>query len=68
MRMLCRLIRLGLYMLERVAKDSFTPYSTTCAKEKAKDLESRLKSSMQKVDEFDRFRGSILGCILYLFR
>lgn len=47
--------------------DLFIPYSTTRAEEYAKDLENRLKSAMRKADEFDRFRGSPLGRLLYLF-
>jgi len=48
--------------------DSFIPYRTIRAEGKAKDLENRLKSAMRKADEFDRFRGSFLGRLLYLFR
>jgi FkbM family methyltransferase len=47
--------------------DAFIPYSTICAEEKAKNLENRVKSAMRKSDEFDKFRGSFLGRILYLF-
>jgi FkbM family methyltransferase len=48
--------------------DSFIPYSTFCAERKAKDLENRLKSTMRKADEFDKFRGSFLGRLLHLLR
>ncbi len=47
--------------------DSFIPYRTTRAEEKVKELENRLKSSMRKADEFDRFRGSFIGRLLYQF-
>jgi FkbM family methyltransferase len=48
--------------------DLFIPYSTIRAREKTKDLEVRLKSAMRKADEFDKFRGSFLGRLLYQFR
>ena len=47
--------------------DAFIPYSTICAEERAKDLENRLKSVISKADEFDRFRGSFLGRLIYQF-
>jgi len=48
--------------------DSFKPYSTVCDEQKVRDLENRLKSAMRKADEFDKFRESFLGRLLYQFR
>lgn len=47
--------------------DSFIPYRTALAEKKTDDLEKRLRSAMRKADEFDRFRATLLGRILYHF-
>ena len=47
--------------------DKFTSYHTVLAEARAENLEKRLQSAMRKADEFDKFRGTFLGRILYRF-
>lgn len=47
--------------------DTFVSYRTVLAEARAEDLQKRLKSAMRKADEFDRFRGTFLGRVLYRF-